>query len=234
MHGQVHHAMLANLFQHVVEEAQARLDVTMSVAVQIYLNIYVCLLGGTLYFCCPFAAKSYLGSLVPTANLQESAADVLGKLAVGVAVAYDVAMLDVVFGIVNIFLNQTRIGFTRRRIVFRKVWVDENVVERYAFALQRIEDEVMHGPEGILGECVGTQSVLIADHHELVVGMLSQEYQVTYGARHEFQFLEGVYLFVSRFLDDGAVAVNEENFFHLMFCFCCSRSSSFVSMLPYM
>jgi hypothetical protein len=67
----------------------------------------------------------------------------------------------------------------------------------------------MDRPEGILGESIGTQSILIAYHDEKIVRMLTQENEIADGTRHELQFLKGINLLVSRFADDGSVTVDK-------------------------
>ena len=91
--------------------------------------------------------------------------------------------------------------------------VDEDIIELHAFAFQRIENKVVHRPEGVLREGSGTQAILVAHHHELVVRELADGAQRAEGAGHEYQLLEGINLLIGRFLDDGAVAVNEKGLF---------------------
>ena len=67
--GQIHHAVFANLFQHVVEESQSRLNVAVPVSVQVHLDIDVCFLGGALNFCRAFSAIGNGSHLVPVAHL---------------------------------------------------------------------------------------------------------------------------------------------------------------------
>lgn len=43
-------------------------------------------------------------------------------------------------------------GFTGRGIVLREVGVDEDVVELDTLSLECLQNKVMYGPEGILGE----------------------------------------------------------------------------------
>ena len=132
---------------------------------------------------------------------------------------------------VHIFLHQSRVGLARRGIVLGEMRVDEHVVKLNAFAAKRAEDKVVDRPEGILGKTVGTQTVLIADHHELVVGMLTQEGKAGDGTRYELQFLERVNLLVLRLADDGAVAVNEQYLFHILLSLWNRKYSSCVPVL---
>ena len=198
----------------------------MSVAIQVYLDINIRFFSGALDFSSTLAAIGYLGGFVPTlgsrtagdtVDAEEAAANVPGKLAVGIAVANDVAVLNVVFGIVDVFLDHARVGFSGRCVILGEVRVNQDVVERDTFAFERVENEVLDGPERVFRESVGAQAVLVADHHEFVVGMLSQENEVADSTGYEFQFFKSVDLFVGRFLNDGAVAVNEEYCFHIEF-----------------
>ena len=68
----------------------------------------------------------------------------------------------------------------------------------------------MRGPEVFLGIRGGAEAVLVGHHDEAVVGVLAQEPQGTNGSGHEMELGEGVYLFIGRFLKNGAVAVDEE------------------------
>ena len=63
--GEVHAAVLAYLFQHVVEEAQSGRDVTMPVTIQIQGYVYICLLGSTTYFRRTLTGKEEFGNLIP-------------------------------------------------------------------------------------------------------------------------------------------------------------------------
>ena len=63
--GEVHAAVLAYLFQHVVEEAQSGRDVTMPVTIQIQGYVYICLLGSATYFRRTLTGKEEFGNLIP-------------------------------------------------------------------------------------------------------------------------------------------------------------------------
>ena len=79
-----------------------------------------------------------------------------------------------------------------------------------AFALQGLDDEVVDWPEGVLREGVSTQSVLVAHHHQLVVGVLGNEGEIAEHALGEYQLLEAVNLFVLWLLNQSSIAVDEE------------------------
>ena len=87
--------------------------------------------------------------------------------------------------------------------------VDFLVVERDALALQSLENEVVDGPEGVFGERVGAQSVLVAHHHKAEIQFFADESQVLEHPLHELQFSEGVNLLVFRLFDQRTVAVDE-------------------------
>ena len=87
--------------------------------------------------------------------------------------------------------------------------VDELLVEGDALVLECLQDEVMYGPERLFRERWRAESVLVAHHDEAEVGVPVYETQVLEHPLGEPQFLEGVYLFVGRLSDEGAVAVYE-------------------------
>ena len=88
--------------------------------------------------------------------------------------------------------------------------VDLYVIERHSLAFKSLKDEVVYGPEGVLGEAVGSQSVLIAHHYEFEVEVLPDERHASEYATCEFQFCKRVNLLVFRFLDDSTVTVYEQ------------------------
>ena len=225
-HSEVYLAVLADLFQHVVEESQSRLYVATPATVQIYSDEYVRLFCRALHLGSAFASESDGGSPLPrggslgvsccTVYLQELTANVFCKFAVGLAIANHVAVGNVILRVVHILPYQSRIGLAGRGIVLREMWIDEYLVKLHTLAFQRVEDEVVNRPESVLRETVGAQTVLVADHHKLVVSMLAQEGQAADSMGYEFQFLKRVYLLVLRLLYDGAVAVDEEYLFHFV------------------
>lgn len=62
----------------------------------------------------------------------------------------------------------------------------------------------------VFPEGVGTQAVLVAHHHQLVVGVLGNEGEIAEHALGEYQLLEAVNLFVLWFLNQSSIAVDEE------------------------
>ena len=212
--GEVHHAVLAYLFQHVVEETKTGRNVAFAAAIKIYLDVDIRLLGGALHFCDAVAGKENLGYLVPVhavfSENQTLATQVLGKLGIGFTVADYITVCHIVGWVVDIFGQHARARLSHRRVILREVAVDVLLGEVDALALQGLDDEVVYWPEGVLREGVGAQSVLVAHHHQLVVGVLGNEGEVAEYALGEYQLLEAVNLFVRRFLNQGSVAVDEE------------------------
>ena len=152
--------MLAYLLQHVVKESQSRLDVAMTVAVEVHLNIYVGLLGGALHFCYAFSSKQQFGYLLPghavASQYKRLASYVLCQLSVCFSVSYNVRILNIIRRVIHVLLYHSRAWFASRGIVLGEVAVDELLIESDALVGQRLNDEVMNGPEGVLGERVST------------------------------------------------------------------------------
>ena len=72
----------------------------------------------------------------------------------------------------------------------------------------------MDWPERFLGERIGTEAVLIGHHHKLKVEFPTDEGKVGEHAFGETEFLKGIYLFVGWLMDEGAVTVDKQYFFH--------------------
>ena len=194
----------------------------MARAVEVHADVDVGFLRRAAHLGRAFAGEEQLGNTVPRHAVapqdERLAADVAGKQGIRLTVADDVGVGNVVLWVVHVLLHHRRAGLARRRIVLGKVAVNELLVERDAFALQRLEDKVMDGPERVLGERVSAQSVLVAHHDEAEVQLLADKRQVTEHALSELEFLERVDLLVGRLLYESTVAVNEE--YALLFHYC--------------
>ena len=188
--GQVHHAMLAYLLKHVVKETKARRYVGLARPVEVYLHVDLRLFGVSLHLGYAFPGKQYLADLVPCHAVlsqdQRLASHVFGQLRVALAVADDPRVGDVVVAIVHVFLQHARPRLSHGRVVLRKMTVYQLVVERDAFALQCLENEVVHRPKGVLWERWCAQSILIAHHDEFVVEMSADECEVSKYSLCEF------------------------------------------------
>ena len=157
--------MLAYLFEHVVEEAQASLYVALASAVEVYAHGDVCFLGSASNLHYTFASEENLGYLLPSqsvlAQYQGFATKVLSQLGVSLPVAYDERVGEVILRVVDIVLEHTRARFAVWVVVGREVVVYQYVVKLHSFAFQGLKYEVVHRPEGVFGERVGSQAVLV-------------------------------------------------------------------------
>ena len=157
--------MLAYLFEHVVEEAQARVDVAFARAVEVQFDADVRFLCGAPGFGGALSGKQQFGYLVPRqsvfAQYESLAANVLGKLAVGVAVADDIAVGHVIFLVVHILAHKSSGRFARVGVVLGKVAVYENVVEGDAFAIECLQYEVVYWPKRVFRKRTCAESILV-------------------------------------------------------------------------
>ena len=94
-------------------------------------------------------------------------------------------------------------------IIFGKVRIDEDVVEMDALTLQGLQDKVLGRPERFLWKGRRAKTVLIAHHHEFIVGALGNEPKPAEYARLEADFIQGIHLLVMRLFHQRAVAVDE-------------------------
>ena len=209
----IHLTMVANLLEHVVEEAQTCRNVTTACAIEVETHEDVSLACGAPHFCNALTGIESLGNAFPCeAVLTEDeclATEVLCQLSVGLAVADDVAASLVDVGVLQVVGEHSRSRLAHGRVVFREVAVDELLVEGDSLVLECLQDEVMYGPERLFWERWRAETVLVAHHDEAEVGVSAYEAQVLEHPLGESQFLEGVYLFVGRLSDESAVAVYE-------------------------
>ena len=96
-------------------------------------------------------------------------------------------------------------------VVFGEMAVDMDGVKRHALTLQSLEDKVVHRPKSVLREGVCAQAVLVAHHDQFKIKVLADEGQVAEHPFGETEFLKCINLLVGRFLDEGAVAVDEQD-----------------------
>ena len=211
--GEIHHSVSAYLLEHVVEESQACGDVALASSIDVEKYVDVGLFRCAVHLSRTFSRKQQFGYSFPIHPFlpkdKRLAANVFGELAVGIAVANYIAVGDVVFIGLEIFAQHACSRLAVGVVVFGEMAVDFDVVERDAFAFEGLQDEVVDGPEGIFGERRCAQSVLVADHHKAEVKVLAYEGKIAEDAFHKAQFLERINLLVGRFVDKGAVAVDE-------------------------
>ena len=157
--GEVHHAMLADLFQHMVEEAQTCGYVTLARAVKVHADVDVGLLGGALHLSDAVASKENFCYLVPVHSVlaedEALAAQVLCQLRIRLSVSNHITLCEIVLRIVDVFLQHADSWLAHRRVVLREMAVDELLLEVYSFALQSLDDEVVDRPECVFREGIG-------------------------------------------------------------------------------
>ena len=76
-----------------------------------------------------------------------------------------------------------------------------------ASAFKHLKHQVMCGPEVLLGITGRSQTILIAHHHQFIIGMLTQEIEGGDDSGQKAELLKTVNLFVRRFFQYGSVTV---------------------------
>ena len=134
--------MLANLLEHVIKETKTGRDVATSRAVKICSHVDIGLFCGACHFSPAFSCKEQFGNLVPVHAVfpenERFASNVFRKLTVGLPVADDKAISDIVFGIVEIFCDKSGVWLPRGSIVLGEVAVYEYLVERNALSFESL------------------------------------------------------------------------------------------------
>src|SRR3546814_14498096 len=82
--------------------------------------------------------------------------------------------------------------------------------ERDPLAFEHLQHEPVRAVERRPREALRTQSILITDDHELIAGIAQPQERGDH-AGDEAQLVAGIDLVVGRLLDQGAVAVDEED-----------------------
>ena len=163
--------------------------------------------------CYAFTGKEYLGNLVPSHSVlaedESLATQIVGQLAVGVAVSDDITVGKVVCLVVDILFKHTRSRLAVGMIILREVAVDELFIECYSLAFESLQYEIMYGPKRFFGERSGSEAVLIAHHDKFEVEILADESKIAENSLREFQLPEFVNLFVCRLFDESSVSVDE-------------------------
>ena len=128
--------------------------------------------------------------------------------------------------------EHSRAGFARRGVLLGQRAVDQDVVEMYAFALERLDNQVLNGPERLLGKRFGAEAVLIRGHDQFEAERRDAAHRAD-GLRDELELAERVELVIDgRLHDQRTVAVYEKDAFHAVSFFSVSISRSFWAGVP--
>jgi hypothetical protein len=104
-------------------------------------------------------------------------------------------------------------GFARRPVLVRKTFVDQFFPEDDALRGEDPLHQRMRPVEGVARKTVGAEAVLIGHQHELETGIAQFQHRRDH-ARDQAQFFVRIDLEIGRFLDQGAVAIHEQDAAH--------------------
>ncbi len=211
---QINVSVARNLLEHVVEEAQSRVNVAASLAIEVHADADFRLCRIALHRGDALTSINHFLHLLPVGE-KILAAKVLRQLSVAIAVADHKAVRKVVVSR-QILAQHAGARFARGETFRGEAAVDVDGVELHALALQDVEHQVLRGPEVGFGIRGSSQSVLIAHHHKQIVSVLAQETECRDATGQEVELLEAVDLLVLRFAENGAVAVDEKYLLHLL------------------
>ncbi len=210
--------MLADLFKHVVEERQAGGDACIAGTIQVQLNADLRFLGIALDYCGAWRVGQRVGDARPVplatellgAQLETADVEVVGKLQIGDAVTDHARARPVDAAVLQVGGHQADARLAGRRIVLWPAAIDQHVTEGDALALKDLQHQIIGAIEAGARVAVAAEAILVGDDHELVAG-IPQLQQRRDHLRHEAQLLVGVDLEIGRLLDEGAVAVDEQD-----------------------
>src|SRR5690606_26344888 len=120
----------------------------------------------------------------------------------------------------------------RGLVLVRPAAIDQHVAEGDALALEHLHHQVVRAVETGLRVLLGAEAVLVG-HHDELPARVAQADQCRDHAAHEAKLLVGVDLQVCRLLDQGTIAVDEEDRRHATAtCASAARTRAFWSGVP--
>ena len=215
---QLEAAVLADLLEHVVVEGQTGVDLRLGGAVQVQLDPDPGFLGVALDQRPARCVGQFVGDPGPVplaaelrgAQLEGADAQVGGELVVGGAVADHRRALPVHRAVVHVGQGQADGRLAGGAVLVREAAIDQDLAEHDALAFEQLHHQLVRAVEAGLRIGVGAQAVLVGHHHELPAGV-AQPQQGRHYPAHEAQFFVGIDLEVLRLLDQGAIAIDEQD-----------------------
>ena len=237
MDRQVQTAMLAYLFQHVIEETQSGMDVAGTVTIQIQRHENVRFLCCTAYFRFPFSGKKEFGNFIPIFRdkgtylfqtfagssstfgfrfqqcsiiLQKNspATQVLSQFHIRRTVTDNETSGKIVLRIIQILRQHSCTWLPGRCHIFRHTTVDEDFIKRNPFTFQRLHHQVMRRPESFFRERCRAQPILIGHHRKFEIQFATDEAQVTHHFGIKLQLFQRIQLVIyGRFNHQSPVTV---------------------------
>ena len=206
-------AVLGQLLQHVVEETDSGGHFGSGRCVEIDFHDQVRLAGLAAHAADPRRIDDLADELLPTTRLpgvdpEATHAQVVGELQVGVAVADHHAGVAIHRSRAHEFIHQAGARLAAFAAVFGNVRANEDFGNFDPLGGEQRHQEFVRAVEVFLWEAVGSEPVLVADHHQFEAGIL-QFPQRGHDALRQPELRKAVDLEVGRLLDQGAVTVHE-------------------------
>ena len=156
-----------------------------------------------------FSGKKYFRNAFPIVLVIQNkalATQVDGKLCIGCPISNHPTVGQIIRSI-HIVGQHGCSGFACGKIVFGETAVNVYGIESDTSAFKHLKHQVMCGPEVLLGITGRSQTILIAHHHQFIIGMLTQEIEGGDDSGQKAELLKAVNLFVRRFFQYGSVTV---------------------------
>ena len=207
-------AVATDLFEHVVEEADAGRDFGLGLAVEIDRHPNTRLAGHTLHrrdaWCVGEQVRDRRPIVVVGTEPETAHAEIARKLQVGLAVADHRTLREVQRARPEVIEQHADAGFARRRVLVFEVRIDMDGAEADALRFEDLQQQLLRRFEVGQRKTVGAEPILVADHHELVAGGLQLQQRRNH-ARHQPELGQRIDLEVGGLLDQGAIAVQEQD-----------------------
>src|SRR6185437_16105231 len=207
-------AVLGELLEHVIEEADVRADLNGRRRVQIetHLDVGLTRLSVNARRACSQLAhdcRPRLARITVLADAQPADSEVACELEVRVAIADHRARAEVDV-LAHVVSDEACLGLAALAAVGAEVRTDEHRFEADSLGGEGVQNELLRSLECRARERAGAEPVLVGHHHEAKAAAL-QLCKRSEHARQEAHLLQGVHLLVRRLLDQRAVAIDQQN-----------------------
>ena len=215
-HGDLHAETTVgrDLVQHMVKETHTGVDLAAAFTIQPDLNVDLRLFGVALNVRVAVTLGQLLTNFCPvkggTVIAQPGDTHVLRQCNIGHAIANDIAIGFIQHVIRQVAFDQLYLRLAAVTFIGRQVWADQHLIKFNALRGQHLHHQVMRAVKIRLRETVGTQPVLVSDHHQLIAGFLQLEQHRDY-IGFKSQFVETIDLKIGwRLRNKGTVTIDKE------------------------
>src|SRR5688572_26463839 len=207
--------VLGELLQHVIEEADAGGNGDGCGGIQTHGNLDVGFLRLAAELGLALGERAQdrrpgFRLVAVTADANAAHAEIGGEFEVGVTIPdhHAAGEVDVLF--THETFDQLDLGLAAVAAIGLAMRADEHGVELDTLRAEYVEHELVRSIEVGLRKARAAEAILVGDHHEAKAGRARLAHGIEHPG-HEPELLYGINLLIGRFLDESAIAVDEQD-----------------------